>query len=551
MYREHFGLTTAPFGISPRLDFLFRSVAFEESMAHLLYGLESSEAVVLITGAIGTGKTMAVQSFLAHLGDRFLTALVTNTRVDGKELLKLVLEDLGRPIAGAADKSDLLIAFKQLLVESSREGRRVVIVIDEAQNLDRDVLEEIRLLTNLGQGDDQPVQVVLVGQPELDRNIGQPELAQLRQRIRVHCRLAPLSRVELAGYVDRRIEVAGGRPGLFSTAALDRIYELSGGIPRVVNTLCGDAMLSAFVAGRRTIERQDVGERTLGPAADDRGSVASDVAASAPASAPVAELDHGLPQPIPRRAAGSEMAVRRGDESHSRRGKAGVWWTVATIAVIAAALAFSGQWRVIRDLAVGRQEAATERASVAHEPVNVASGQTGEDGTIAQSPAGSLEAPPPAAADPVESRSLVGSDSTVVAVSRGVVDATPTGMATAAEDAGDAAQGAIVLTAAQSPGAEIPTARPAVGDLHAEKDWYIHVSSFRTAPHAASVAEGFGRNGVSAMVREQVVRDVTWHRVYLGPFTSHAVAVMQANAMRDAGDITYYKVQQMTPDGGS
>ncbi|MBK8019081.1 MAG: AAA family ATPase [Betaproteobacteria bacterium] len=152
MFLREFGLAVHPFGISPRLDFLYKSGAFEESIAHLVYGLDSNEAIIMITGAIGTGKTMAIQSFLSHLGDRYLTALVTNTSVDAKELLKLVLEDLGVPVEPGADKSDLLIAFKKFLIASGRDGKRLIVVIDEAQNLSREALEEIRLLTNLGQG---------------------------------------------------------------------------------------------------------------------------------------------------------------------------------------------------------------------------------------------------------------------------------------------------------------------------------------------------------------------------------------------------------------
>ena len=189
MYLEHFNLSVSPFGISPRLDFLYKSGAFEEGMAHLLYGLESREALVMITGAIGTGKTMAIQSFLSSLGDGYVSALVTNTTVDGRELLKLILDDLGAPIDRGADKSDLLIAFKQFMIDEGRQGRRIIIIIDEAQNLASGVLEEIRLLTNLGQGEDQPVQIILVGQPELAATVDRPDLAQLKQRIRVHCRL--------------------------------------------------------------------------------------------------------------------------------------------------------------------------------------------------------------------------------------------------------------------------------------------------------------------------------------------------------------------------
>jgi type II secretory pathway predicted ATPase ExeA len=266
MFLPEFGLAMQPFGISPRLEFLYKSGAFEESIAHLVYGLDNSEAIVMITGAIGTGKTMAIQSFLSYLGDRYVSALVTNTSVDSKELLKLVLEDLGHQAAPGSDKSDLLIAFKNLLVATGREGKRIVIVIDEAQNLSREVLEEVRLLTNLGQGDEQPVQIILVGQPELETAVQRPDLAQLKQRIRVHYKLAPLSRSELQQYVDHRMTVAGGEAGVFTNGALDRVYSLSGGVPRVVNTLCGEALLSAYVAGRRKVEAVDLDEHANKPA---------------------------------------------------------------------------------------------------------------------------------------------------------------------------------------------------------------------------------------------------------------------------------------------
>ncbi len=295
MFLPEFGLAMQPFGISPRLEFLYKSGAFEESIAHLVYGLDNSEAIVMITGAIGTGKTMAIQSFLSYLGDRYVSALVTNTSVDSKELLKLVLEDLGHQAAPGSDKSDLLIAFKNLLVATGREGKRIVIVIDEAQNLSREVLEEVRLLTNLGQGDEQPVQIILVGQPELETAVQRPDLAQLKQRIRVHYKLAPLSRTELQQYVDHRMTVAGGEAGVFTSGALDRVYSLSGGVPRVVNTLCGEALLSAYVAGRRKVEAVDLVDQ-----ADKADPVMprADVA-PAPVAKPVPE--------IPRR----EMAVRR------------------------------------------------------------------------------------------------------------------------------------------------------------------------------------------------------------------------------------------------
>ena len=265
MYLEHFGLNTNPFAISPKLGFLYRSETFEESMAHLIYGLEQSEAIVLITGAIGTGKTMAIQSFLTNLGAGFETALVTNTRVSGRELLKLILDDLGVDVMPILDKSDLIIIFRQFLLRTEKEGRRVLVVIDEAQNLGIDVLEEIRLLTNLGQGESQPVQIVLVGQPELDATLNAPELAQLRQRIRVHYRLDPLSHREIKEYVRHRMIVGGCQDEVFTPEALDRIFALSGGVPRLVNTLANDALLCAFVEGHRKVRGADVQAEDTAP----------------------------------------------------------------------------------------------------------------------------------------------------------------------------------------------------------------------------------------------------------------------------------------------
>lgn len=260
MYLEHFGLGVNPFSLSPKLDFLYKSGTFEESMAHLVFGLDNHEAIVLITGAIGTGKTMALQSFLTNLGPRFEFALITNTRVTAVELLKLVLEDLGVGLPIGADKSDLLILFKDYLHGAYLEGKMVLIVVDEAQNLAPEVLEEIRLLTNLGQGDIQPVQIILVGQPELEETVNRPDLAQIRQRIRVHYNLDPLTRSEAEEYLNHRMAVAGCKRHVFTSGAIDRIFKGSRGVPRLVNTMAGEALLAAFVAGHEMVQPGDIEE---------------------------------------------------------------------------------------------------------------------------------------------------------------------------------------------------------------------------------------------------------------------------------------------------
>lgn len=559
MYLEHFGLTVSPFGISPRLDFLYKSGAFEESMAHLVYGLDSSEAIVMITGAIGTGKTMAVQSFLSHLGDRYISALVTNTSVDGRELLKLVLDDLGAPLEPASDKSDLLIAFKKFLIEAGRDGRRIIIVIDEAQNLSREVLEEIRQLTNLGQGAEQPVQVVLVGQPELEASVARPDLAQLRQRIRVHYKLAPLTRREVEEYVDHRMAVAGGSRGVFSGKALDRIYELSGGVPRVVNTLCSDGLLSAFVAGRRKVEAVDVGdgngaERSPEPR-EEPAAPRSPMPAKAPAAATAPPAASQAPSPAPAAPApapaqqrrepvaaerGPDMATRRGrgsrtSSSRGRRRGAGLWVALALVVVAVAALAVTG--RIAIPGLVPRDEPGAGQAARQAEPArsgpaaSVAAQQApavpAANDSIA--PADSARA---GAAEAAPGGDLARADVPVEPASRPVNESSPAATQPAAAPA---------ERPASTPPVEAAPAS-AQEDVAPDGEHYIHVSSFRTAPHAGAVAAKFTESGLLAVVREQTVRDVLWYRVYLGPFGSHDDAVRVANRLRDEGTITYYKV---------
>jgi type II secretory pathway predicted ATPase ExeA len=542
MYLEHFGLAVTPFGISPRLDFLYRSGAFEESMAHLVYGLDNHEAIVVITGAIGTGKTMAIQSFLSHLGDRYESALITNTSVDAKELLKLILEDLGSPMPVGADKSDLLILFKQVLLANGRQGKRLVIFIDEAQNLAREVLEEIRLLTNLGQGAEQPVQIILVGQPELDEMIQRPDLAQLKQRIRVHYKLAPLSRQELEEYVDHRMVVAGGAAGIFTNRALDEVYRLSNGVPRVVNTLCGEGLLSAFVAGRRKVEASDFADAANGyaevrvpaqPAAEAPKSEAAPAAGPrlAPPAATVemAARRPAAPSPKPRtgaRAPGRTQGARR-----SRRSGRTTMVVVAVLAlvIIFATLTVTGQWKRFEDLAAHAERG---QAVSLNEPALVDLGVAAE-----------------AATETGRVLNVSGADSAVAVrdtvpapvlevVSESMERPAPTSTLQAPATVAEAE----TVEAAAEPADEAEISPTSASEA---TEQYIHVSSFRAAEHAAAVARQFTESGLAAVVRGQVVRDVQWYRVYLGPYPSHDAAVHQANGLRDAGAITYYKVIQL------
>ncbi len=526
MYREHFGLTIAPFGISPRLDFIYASSAFSESKAHLVYGLESNEAIVMITGAIGTGKTMTVQSFLSQLGERHMTALVTNTSVDAKELLKLILDDLDAPLSREADKSDLLIALKQMIIEQGREGRRVIIIIDEAQNLAPGVLEEIRLLTNLGQGDQQPVQVILVGQPELEHIVARPELAQLRQRIRVHYRLVPLTRQELGEYVDHRMVVAGGRAGTFTAGALDRVFALSSGVPRVVNTLCNDALLAAFVAGHAKVEAQDVEATDGAPTPVILKPETQPAVAAAEASVAPSE-GAATPRMAVKREAKAVIdgaPDRRPDgEGRSRRG-----WLLVPLLLVAAAvavLASTGRF----DSLLGRHAPSANTPEVA----DPAPAKLAVKDSLAVAASDSNAAAAPAKAD---STAAAGATPTVANEAVGPTQPESAAPSSAVTPSMDADKTAVPTAAAVVSPATVPDSTG---------PWFIHVSSYKTQDEAAKVAARFTGAGHEAMVREQMVNNSTWFRVYLGPYGERKAAVKLAEEMRGNGTITYYQVQRL------
>ncbi|MDO9172964.1 MAG: AAA family ATPase, partial [bacterium] len=249
MYHDHFGLYTAPFSLSPHLHFVFRSTAFEETMAHLVYGLEGGEDLILITGEIGTGKTLALHNLIKHVSRSYRVALVNVTQIDFRELLKLLLAELNVSMPAAADRADLLSALKAEMVATHRQGQRVLLIVDEAQNLSAETLEGVRLLTNMGPPGEQVLQVVLSGQPGLRGQIDDPGLAQVRQRIRVHYHLEPMNRREVEEYIEHRLKVAGCERKLFRREAVERIHEQSGGIPRLVNVLADRALLAAYVDG--------------------------------------------------------------------------------------------------------------------------------------------------------------------------------------------------------------------------------------------------------------------------------------------------------------
>jgi general secretion pathway protein A len=311
MYLDHFGLYTDPFSLTPSLDFLYTSRACEETLAHLAFSLENGEAITLISGPIGIGKTLIVHSFLSHLGPIFEVALVNTTQVNYPELLKLILSDLGVDYPVGADRADLLALLRGRLRHAHEQRKRIVIVIDEAQDLAQETLEGVRLLTNLDQVDGRGLQVILIGQPDLERKVDSAGLVQLRQRIRVRYRLEPLSRQELAEYVAHRMRIAGCDRRVFQPAALNEIHNQSSGVPRIVNILAAEALMSAFLDDAKEVKAQHVeacaATETLEPPAE--AAAGFDVAIERTVAGRLTEraMPSSAPRPTPAGAAGSVM----------------------------------------------------------------------------------------------------------------------------------------------------------------------------------------------------------------------------------------------------
>ena len=304
MYHEHFGFFTAPFSLSPHLQFLFRSSAFEETMAHLVYGLEGGEDIILITGEIGTGKTLALYNLSQHISKTYRIALINVTQLDFRELLKMLMAELDVQMPAAADRADLLSALKAELVATMRRGQRLLLVIDEAQNLEDATLEGVRLLTNLGPPEEQALQVVLSGQPGLRTKINSPQLAQVRQRIRVHYHLDKLGPKETSEYILHRVKVAGCERNLFRKDAIERVHALSDGIPRLVNMIADRALLAAYVDGDDEVRLHHVEEDTSLARSPAEESIAAAIAAqsseSPPAPMPESEIvAEPEPEPAP------------------------------------------------------------------------------------------------------------------------------------------------------------------------------------------------------------------------------------------------------------
>ncbi|MDD3294443.1 MAG: AAA family ATPase, partial [Geobacteraceae bacterium] len=254
MYCNYFGFREKPFTITPNPQFIFLSKNHKEAFAHLLYGIDNHAGFIELTGEVGTGKTTVLRTLLNQLdGDNYRTALIFNPSLSALELLRNINHEYGISSEDELN-SRLLDTLNRFLLRENAEGRTVVLVIDEAQNLEPQVLEQIRLISNLETERDKLIQIVLVGQPELREKLRRTELRQLSQRIMVRYHLCPMDYDDTAEYIAHRIEVAAGHHlDIFTPGALKEIYRFSGGLPRLINVVCDRALLVAYTKNARWI----------------------------------------------------------------------------------------------------------------------------------------------------------------------------------------------------------------------------------------------------------------------------------------------------------
>ena len=261
MYETFFALKEKPFSLAPNPRFLFLSKTHNEVYAHLIYGIESRAGFIEVTGEVGTGKTTVLRTLLAQLDeDKYRLAFIFNPKLTAFELLRNINREFGIADDGL-NSPDLIHALNDFLLTENRAGRTPILIIDEAQNLSGDVLEQIRLLSNLETENDKLIQIVLVGQPELRNHLSDYSLRQLNQRIAVRYQLRPLNHDETAEYILHRLKLAGRPDGnIFSRAALRRVFQCSGGVPRRINLICDRALLTAFSEERGVVSPRDVNQ---------------------------------------------------------------------------------------------------------------------------------------------------------------------------------------------------------------------------------------------------------------------------------------------------
>jgi type II secretory pathway predicted ATPase ExeA len=254
MYKDFFGLKANPFNVNPDPRFLFLTRHTEEALACLTYGIQSRKGFVLLTGEVGTGKTTLLNKLMEWLRvQQVATAFIFNSQMNVPQFLEYMMADFGIP-CDSKSKSQILLKLYNWLLDRYRAGETAVLIVDEAQNLSDEVLEEIRLMTNLETFTEKLLQIVVVGQPELEQKLKQPNLRQLRQRLTLRAKTHPLTLEETRAYVAQRLRIAGSNgQQIFDPEALAFIHRYSAGIPRVVNLICEHCLVSAFVDHEKVI----------------------------------------------------------------------------------------------------------------------------------------------------------------------------------------------------------------------------------------------------------------------------------------------------------
>jgi general secretion pathway protein A len=253
MYNSFFGFRENPFNLSPDPEFLYRSPQHEEALANLIYGVRSRKGFIVLAGEVGTGKTTLLECLRDYLDlQRIEFAFIFNSRLTPDQFFEMMAYDFDLQ-CDRKSKTDVLFALNALLVDQAERGRTTVLLVDEAHNLEWDVLEEIRLLGNLENRKGKLLQIVLAGQPELDRKLDAPDLRQLKQRIVLRCALNPLTREETHEYIDARVSRSGvANQTFFSPALINEIHVRSKGIPRLINAICDNLLVTAFAMEQRS-----------------------------------------------------------------------------------------------------------------------------------------------------------------------------------------------------------------------------------------------------------------------------------------------------------